>query len=189
MIYLGIYSQRMLRFYFFLWLYWVLRVMLCSVFLASTLSFFLIIYVFINQNMPQLTDEVIKAIFQVFSFWFPIFLSLTLLIALFRSLKFIFNHPFAGYELKLLECNSYEQIDIIGYGDLIKVWRKWFMLIIWLVGVQMIIAIVFTNFLSTYDGFLDWFNIYFLALFISFAGYFSFIILSAKCKRVKIIKC
>ncbi len=179
----------MSKFYFTLWLKWLIRVSACSLVLAASLSLFITLIIYIKQGMLAIDSEVASALFQVFAFWFPIFLSVTLLIALFRALKYIFNVKIYGYELKLLECNSSEVLEDIGYGDLIKVWRKWFMLIIWLVGIQMIIAIAYTHFFTLYTGIMDWFNIYYLAFFIFLAGYFSFIILGSKCKRVRLIKC
>jgi len=179
----------MSKFYFLLWLSWSYRVTVSSVFLASLLSLIVCVYVYFSQGMPIFSREIFGALFSVFKFYFPLFWSLTFLLALFRALKHIFNKPFAGYELKLLECGSKEVIEVIGYGDLVKVWRKWFMLIIWLVGAQMIIAIYFTNFFTSYSGVFEWFNIYFLYVFVLLAGYISFIILAGKCKRVKVVKC
>ncbi len=177
------------KFYFFLWLRWLLRVISCSIILAIISSLFISIIIYINQGMSEINPEVLKALFEVFQFCFPISLSFTLLLALFRSLKYIFNIPTYNYELKLLECNSKNTLEYIGYGDLVKIWRKWFMLIIWLVTVEIVIALIFTHFFTSLSGIMDWFNIYYLSFFILLAGYFSFVILVSKCKRVKIMKC
>lgn len=179
----------MSKFYFFLWLSWLLRVSLCSVGFATIISLLVSLFIYVNQDMPDLSTEVLSALFTVFKFWFPITLSFSLLIALFRALKYIFNTPTHGYEFKLLECNSQDVLDAIGYGDIVKVWRKWFMLIIWLVTAEIIIAIVFIHFFTSFYGIMEWFNIYYLSIFIFIAGYFSFIILGARCKRVKLVKC
>lgn len=184
------------KFYFFLWLKWSIRLTISSIVLASILSFVITLVIYFNQGMASLNTEVFYALIDVFKFWFPISWSFTLLISLFRSLKHIFNSCINGYELKLLECFSTlekgaipQVIDYIGYGDIVKVWRKWFMLIIWLVGSQMILALFFTYMFTSYAGIFDWFNIYWLYSFIIIGGYFSFIVLSLKCKRVKVVKC
>jgi len=177
------------RFYFFLWLRWSIRLTLCSVVLASTLAFVVTAYVYLTQGMPSLDSEILKALADLFRFWFPLIWSFTLLLALFRSLKYIFNSCISGYKLQLFTCNSKEIIETVGYGDLVKVWRKWLMLIIWLVGSMMILSLAFTYLFTSYNGVFEWFNIYWLFGFILLSGYFSFIFMSARCKRVKVIKC
>ncbi len=185
-------GKRVSRFYLLLWFWWALRLTLCSVVMASVLSAFVTIFIYINHGMQSLNSEVYIALFQIFKFWFVILWSFTLLVALFRSLKFIFNSCLGGYRFHLLSCpveGKSEVLNPVGYGDLVKVWRKWFMLIIWIVGAQMIFAIIFTKLFTSYDAVFEWFNIYVLYFFILVAGYFSFILLSARCKKVKIVKC
>ena len=177
------------KFYFFLWLRWAVRLSLCSIFLASILSFSITTYTYLSQGLPSLNSEVYLALKNVFIFWFPISWSLTLLIALFRALKHIFNTKIAGYELKLYSCDMKEILEDIGYGDIVKVWRKWFMLMIWLVGSLMILSLVYTYIFTSLESVFSWFSIYWLFVFILVSGYFSFMIMSHRCKRVKIVKC
>jgi len=180
------------KFYLFIWLKWALRLTLCSIAFASILSIFVTLFVYISQGMPTYSNEVYSALVEVFIFWFVILWNFTLLVALFRSLKYVFNNCHNGYKLQLLSCpqdGETEVIEYIGYGDLLKVWRKWFMLIIWLVGAQMVFALIFTKLFTSYDGIFEWFNIYVLYAFVLVGGYFSFILLGSRCKRVEIVKC
>ena len=177
------------KFYFILWSKWVIRVTLCSLFLACGISFIITSILYFNLGLPTLNSENLTALFKLFKFWFPISWSLALLIAMFRSIKYIFNSCNSGYELKLLTCKSTEIIDEIGYGDLVKVWRRWIMIIIWLVGTQMIVALALTLLFTTITSLFDWFNIYWLYAFVLVAGYFSFILLSSRCKRVRLASC
>lgn len=179
----------MSKFYLLLWLKWAVRVTICSIVMACGFSFLITVYLYISQGMPLIDLEVQTALLQLFKFWFPITWSFTLLVALFRGLKYIFNICLDGYKMQLLECGNNEILDEIGYGDLVKVWRKYFMLLIWLVGAQMILSLVFTYLFTSYSGVFEWFDIYFLFLFILIAGYFSVILLSGRCKLVKVVKC
>ena len=175
-----------------LWLNWSIRLTLSSIFNASILSAFVILYLYITQSFKELNSEVNIALFHIFKFWFMIFWSLTILLALFRALKYIFNHCYNGYKLTLLTCpkdGETKTINIVGYGDLVKVWRKWFMLIIWLVAGEMVVSVAFMKFFSSYHSIFDWFNIYVLYAFVLISGYFSFMILSSRCKRVRLVKC
>jgi len=169
-------------FYFWLWLKWSLRVTICSVVMASILSSFVTLFLYLNQTTIPFDNTVLYALVDIFLFWFALFFSVTLLLALFRSIKYIFNVCIQGYTLKLLSCNTQDIIDIIGYGDLVKVWRKWFMLLIWLVATMMIVALVVS---TTFE----WFNIYWLYAFVMLSGYISFIFMIARCKRIELVKC
>ncbi len=182
----------MSKFYLYLWAGWALRLTFFSISSALFLATILSGYLYIAQGMPFITDELKKALFDITKFWFLIFWTLTLLLFLFRTLKGVFNNCLNHYKLQLLTCPDEgvnEVIEEVGYGDLVKVWRKWFMLIIWLVGAQMVLALVVTYFFNTGTAVFDWFNIYVLYAFILSAGYFSFMILSVRCKRVKLVKC
>ena len=177
------------KFYAALWIKWVGRVSIGSVGFALAFSLAITVFSYVSQDSPPLNAEIYDALFEITKFWFPIVWSLTLLLSLFRSLKHIFNSCNGGYELKLLDCKSNEAIEEIGYGDLIKVWRKWFALIIWLSGAQMIFAVAFTYSLTNLEGVFSWFNVYWLFGFVAVSGYFSFAFLASRCKSVKITKC
>lgn len=182
----------MSKFYLHLWLSWALRLTLSSLILALFFSLGMTFFLFAKQGFPALTKEVIVALLSILKFWFAPLWGITLLFSLFRGIKYIFNICKKGYSLELLSCpkeGKIEHIKVVGYGDLIKVWRKWLMLIIWLIGAEMIVAIVVKYLLSSSSFSLNWFNIYVLYAFILLAGYFSFMILSARCKRIRLVKC
>lgn len=179
----------MSRFYITLWFRWAARLTICSLLFALLFSFFATLFIYFLRGMPELSRDVSLALFKIFKFWFPVFWSLGILLALFRGLKYIFNSCINGFELKLLTCDGSETIESIGYGDLIKVWRKWFMLLIWFVGSFTILAAIFTNLFTSCSGLFEWFDIYWLYGFILFGGYISFIIMSTRCKKVKIVTC
>lgn len=177
-------------FYFFLWRRWSIRVTLCSIVIASILSLIITLYIFFSQTtLDAIDSKVVGALFDIFWFWFVLLWSLTLLIALFRSIKYIFNICINGYQLKLLTCSTKEFIETIGYGDLVKVWRRWFLLLIWLVASMMVLSLFLTYLFSDYVSIFEWFNIFWLYGFVIASGYFSFILMIAKCKRVEIKKC
>ncbi len=172
-----------------LWSVWAIRVTICSVVLAFTASSVVTFFIYILKSKTAVDIRVMGALFEIFKFWFVLIWNLTVLIALFRSLKYIFNICIDGYMFKLLTCSLKDFIVEIGYGDLVKVFRKQLFLLIWLVGALMIIALIITNIFGDYKNLFDWFNIYWLYAFLMIAGYFSFIILGSRCKKVKIIRC
>lgn len=175
-----------------LWFYWSLRLTLSTLLSTSFISLGITLFLYFFQGFQELNSDVYRALFEIFQFWFPLVWSLMLLLFLFRTLKYIFNSCYNGYKLTLLSCPKEaksETIEVIGYGDLLKVWRKWLMLLIWLVAGLMVVAVVFTQFFTAYESVFDWFSIYILYLFILLSAYLSFIILSSRCKRVRIVKC
>ncbi len=177
------------KFYFLLWVKWAIRITLCSVALAFVLSFLVTFYAFVKQGMPAFTLEINRALLDIFKFWFSVSWNFTLLLSLFRSIKYIFNKPLNGYKLVLKDCKFREKIEVVGYGDLVKVWRKWFMLLIWLSVVGMIFTTITIYLFGNTQNIFVWFKIEWLYGYILIAGYFSFILLSNRCKRVKVVKC
>ena len=181
------------RFYLLLWLRWIVRLTMMSIVSAAFIAAFITLFIYVKQGMQPLNHEIYSALFAIFKFWFVLGWSVTLLLFLFLGLKYIFNICISGYQLTLLTCPQKDKagsvIKIIGYGDLVKVWRKWLMLMIWIVGVEMILALAATKLLTSYVSVFDWFSIYILYIFILIAGYFSFMILSVRCKKVKVVKC
>ena len=180
------------KFYLFIWLKWSLYVTLFSILWAAILSLITTISIYLYKGAIDLDEQALSALVNMFNFWFVIFWTVTLLLALFRAMKYIFNSCNYGYKFSLLTCpkdGEIEIIEVVGYGDLVKVWRKWFMLIIWLVGSLMVISVVAMKLFTELNSIFDWFNIYVLYIFLIVSGYFSFIIMSSRCKRVKVSKC
>jgi hypothetical protein len=179
----------MSRFYFKVWLRWLIRLTLCSSILALLLVFLVTLYIYVRQGLPSVNDEVFMALVSIFKFWFALFWSFTLLLALFRGLKYVFNSCHDGYRFKLYSCDLKEELEYIGYGDLVKIWRKFFMLIIWIVASLMVLALSFTYFFTSYEGVFEWFSIYWLFSFVAMSGYFTLMLLPYRCKRVEVAKC
>jgi len=180
----------MRRFYLLLWLHWLVRVVLCTLLIAAVGSALATLFIYIKQGSQPIDEAVSAALFDIWYFWFVLSLNIALLFVLFRSVKYLFNRCHAGYVLRLKVCEAKEEfIDPVGYGDLVKVWRKWFMLLIWLVGALMVLAVAFTYIFTSYTTLFAWFNIYILYLFIALGAYLSFIFLIARCKAIKVVKC
>ena len=176
----------MSRFWIRLWLVWVVRFTVESIVLASILSLTVTAVIYIGKGMISIDRDVLKALFDLFRFWFVILWSLTLLVSLFRSIKHLFNHCYNGYVLKLLTCDGAEVIETIGYGDISKVFRKWMMAMIWSVSALMILSFsVSYLFLNSYN----WYNIYVLYIFIVISGGVTIPLMGSRCKRVKLSKC
>ena len=185
-------ERELSKFYLFVWLEWFIRLTLSSIVYACVISFVVTTAIYYNQGMQSLNTEVYSALFVVFKFWFAPLWGISVLIVLFTGLKHLFNKCRGGYMLILHTCEKEEKpqvIETIGLGDIIKVWRKWFMLLIWLITAEMVISVAFSGIFSSSKSLFEWFNIYVLYGFIVVAGYFSFMILSSKCKRIGIRKC
>lgn len=179
----------MAKFYFLLWLNWAIRLSVSSVLLASLVSLIITFFIYLRQNFPPITQEVMGALYDITLFWFPLIWSITLLLALFRTLKYIFENCLNHYKFELLTCKLDSVISEVGYGDLVKVWRRWFILLIWLVATHMVVSLLITYIFSSFTSVFDWFDIYWLFAFTLSSGYFSFLLLGTRCKRVRVVKC
>ena len=179
----------MAKFYFFTWLRWALRVTLCAFSLALFLSVLISIFIYFRQDAPTLSSQTYSALYEIGKFWFMVSWNIAFLLALFRSIKYIFNKPINGYKFILTDCKATSYIEPVGYGDLVKVWRRWFMLLIWLVVAQMIFSTLFLSIFSSGSDIFAWFNEKWLFAFSMLAGYVSFILLPNRCKRVRVKRC
>ncbi len=179
----------MLRFYLRIWIDWIFRLLLESLILALFMAGSIVVFVYWKKGFPSLDQEVIEALGVVFSFWFSIVWGIGLLVALFRSLKFIFGKCYEGYRFALLTCDVNEEITQIGYGDLVKVWRKWLMLLVWIVTVLVLLGSVVARVVYGIVSIFEWLDIYVLFSFVLIAGYLSFWLLGVRCKRVKVVRC
>lgn len=182
----------MLRFYTQLWLFWVLRMLFVTIVLTSAISLLITFILYLKEGMPKLESEIYRALYTIFSFWFLLLLNLTIPLALFINAKYLFNRCINGVSLKLLSCAKDEKrevIETIGYGDLVKVWRKWLFLIVWNSAVLMLLSVAYSYLFTSNDSIFDWFNVYILYFFILISGYSSIVLLTSRCKSVRISKC
>lgn len=187
-------EKEMARFYALVWIFWLLRLVFCTLFIAAVLATVTAALLYISKGFTPIDSATSAALIAIWKFWFGIFVNLSLLLALFRSLKYIFNQPHAGYMFVLKVCSKEsskadEYLENVGYGDLVKVWRKWFMLLIWLVGAMILFFAVGNYLLRDTTALFSWLDIYLLYAFIAVAGYFSFVLLAFRCKNIKVVSC
>lgn len=88
-----------------------------------------------------------------------------------------------------MQCGTKEYINPVGYGNLVKFWRKWLMLLVWLSGAQMVVAVVISYMVDADISLFDWFSIYVLYLFIVMSAYISFVLIGQRCKQVSVVRC
>ncbi len=176
----------MRRFWFKLWLSWAVRFSVESILFASAFSFVVSAAIYYLKGMPDLQSDVLYALSDIFRFWFAIFWSMTLLLSLFRGLKYLFNHCYEGYVLKLLTCKGAETIETVGYGDITPLFRKWMMSMIWSISTLMIFSFIVSYFLlNSYN----WYNIYVMYIFILISGAITLPLMGHRCKRIKLQIC
>jgi len=179
----------MFKFYFLLWARWAFFVTLYSSASAVILAFFFTLGSYLYQGAPQIDVQIKEALWSVFFFWLGVAWSVSILGTLFFRLKTIFNTCIGGYRLRLLSCQSGEPLKVIGDRDIVKVWRKWFMLLLWLVAALSLFLALFFFVFYDKEGAFGWFNIYMLYGLILLAGYLSFMLLGSRCKKVRTQRC
>jgi len=179
----------MRSFYFELWLRWMLRVTFESIGFGVLMAGMIVLFIYLKKGMPSLDEQVVKALGDLFLFWFSLAWSVALLLSLFRSLKYLFNRCTSGYKLQLLTCNSKEEINPVVYGDLVRVWRRWLILLIWSSAVVIMLLALIMRFVFGYEELFSWLSIYLLYGIILLSGYASLVLLMARCKKIRIVRC
>ncbi len=177
------------KFFFLLWKNWTLRVSIESVLFGFFLAFLMSGYIYIKKGLVDVNQETMSALLDIFFFWFGVLWNVGLLIALFRSIKFVFNRCYNGYMLRLFTCKQDDYIEPVGYGDLIKVWRRWFLILIWSVAFEILIGSIVMRFGFGKTELFSWLGSGVLFGFVLLGGYISFWVLSGWCKRVKVVVC
>ena len=179
----------MYKFYFLIWIRWVVRLSICSVGLAMLLSFIITCGIYLFKADAILDATTLKALYDIWVFWSLVTWNFTLLIALYRSVRYLFNNCLNNYSFKLLDCKGHDSIEVVGYGDLTRVTRRWMMSLIWLASSFVVVSLVFTKLFASYETLFEWFNIYWLYLFIVLSGYISFVIFNTISKKVRLSRC
>lgn len=180
----------MKKFYFGLWLHWMVRVVVCSVVSAGIIAALITTTVYFNKGMPNLHTEVFKALEDIFVFWFMIALNLTVLFALFRSAKYLFNRCYGGYQFAMLSCpKEGTYLEAVGYGDIVKFWRKWLMLLVWIVASFVLVSWIVSLLFIEYGKFFHYFSVWCLYGYILLAGLFSFMLIGSRCKQIRVRRC
>jgi hypothetical protein len=174
------------KFWFKIWFFWALRFSLESVVFAAIFSSLISSAIYFLKGMPPLENDVVQALWKIFYFWFTIFWSVTLLLSLFRSVKYFFNHCYDGYVLKLFTCKGDEAIQIVGYADLSRLFRKWMISMMWSVSALMVLTSVGSYFNFASYG---WYDIYVLYLFILISGAITIPLIERRCKQVRLQIC
>ncbi len=176
------------RFYFSLWVRWVVYVTSRSIMVAAVAALLVAGYLYIQKGSPSLDLEVKRALWNIFVFWFAIFWSASLVFFVFRSVKLLFNDCKNGYLFRLYSCEKGEEyIEPVGYGDLPRVWRRWLLLLVWNVAAEIILSGFVLKLMG--KNILDYLDIYLLYAFIMIAGYNGIVFFQTFCKRVRIERC
>ncbi len=178
----------MRRFWLSLWTYWAVWLTLFSVTAGLFLAAMITLSLYLLKGAPSLESEVVSALQDITLFWFGLTWSITLLIALFLVVKRLFYRCIDHRQLTLTECSGRESIQKVGLGDIIRLWRKWLMAIIWATAAQAIIVIVL-RYLFGIPDLLSWFSVYWLYLFVLIAGLITLPLMEARCKLVKVGRC
>jgi len=180
----------MAKFYIYLWFFWVIRMLVVSTLLAGTLSFFITFYFYAREGLPAFESEILTAILNIFTFWFLLLLNFALPLALFINTKYLFNNCINAISLRVVSCAKEEEfLERIGYGDLIKIWRKWLLLIVWISSVFVLFSFLFFYFLLFEGSFFEWLSVYCLYGFILLSGFFALPLLGSRCKSVRLRLC
>jgi len=179
----------MTRFYLRLWLFWFFQVSILSLGTAAFGDAAVTAGLYLYRGAPALDASVLEALWEIAGFWFGIIWSVTLLWALFVSLHRILERCYAHRKFILLTCKGDERITPVGYGDIVTLWRRWMMLLIWLVAAQLILMVGIRVVLGFEKALQEWFDIYWLYGALMIAGALSFPLLATRCKRIRVSQC
>ena len=179
----------MRRFWVGLWWRWALWVTLISLLWAAGASVLLTFGLYLYKGMPPLEKGVVTALGDIARFGFPVFWCFAFLAAFFRSVRRLFGHCIDHFRLTLLSCDGETRIENPGSADTVRVWRKWFFVIIWAVAAEVIVAALLHFPFASGGGAMGWFSLYWLYLFVLLAALATLPLMGARCPFVKVERC
>ncbi len=178
----------MIRFYFLLWLHWVGVLLLQSIGSAFLLTLIFVAWIYFSKDVA-LNKDVIDALVSLFSFWFWVIWSATFVASLFFAFKSFFNHCYAGYVLKVIDCNSHVALEHIGYSDLIQIWRKWLMLLIWITAFFIIVLSILLYALFEIQTLFSWLNLTIMIVLAICSAFFALFFLRFRTQKIRVERC
>lgn len=172
-------------FYLKLYLFWFTWVSLRTLFIAFILSLVTALIVYISKGFAPLNEETFSALKEVFYFTFPIFASLSFIIALLLVFKALFSKNIEGKKIKLYDCED-EHIPEPLLSDVTMLWRKWLFVTVWAILIFLVLFIGVWKLASGDFPPISWFNAQSLYVLISFLGGIVFVFGINTCKKIRI---
>lgn len=184
----------MLRFYTYLWLFWLYKISRLVLLSAFVLAFLVTLVLFFMQGAPTLTPEILQALLDIYFFWFSILLQLSFVFGIFLSASSLLGRCFGGYEMRLRLCQEANHDEQKREKELRKtlhrVSRKLLFLIVWISATIMVLLFIpLYLFGGCSDGFFSCFHIYLLDAIIIISGFFAISLLALRCKNLELVKC
>ena len=167
-----------------LYLFWLRYVGLRTLLLSVVFSFIFSVSIYIFKGANTLNEESYLALQTIFTFSFPVFFSLSLILMLLLVFKKVFYQKVGKWQVFLYDCKD-ECIEEPLLSDVTMLWRKWLFVSLWVILVFLVL------FMGLYQLVMDEFPIYLingwsLTGLISIFGGFVFSFGLSKCKKVRI---
>ncbi|MBN2896974.1 MAG: hypothetical protein JXK05_13905 [Campylobacterales bacterium] len=128
-----------------LWLYWLWWVLLYSVAVAAATAAVLVGVIYVLKGAPALDADVYGALEAIARVVFVPLWCAALLWAHLMVTRRLFACCLGGRRLILLTCKGDERIYPVGLGDVLPVWRRFLMLIVWIVAVEVLLLVGVTS--------------------------------------------
>lgn len=176
----------MRKFYLSLWLYWAFWVGFYAVAAAALLALLATAATYLVQGAASLTPQRCSALADIAWFWFAVSFNAGLLLGLIAGIHKLFSRCFFGWNYRLLDCQG-EESENMPMKLWLKLWRKWFFALIWVVAVEIMVAALAG--MAVGIGLKAWFSVYWLYVFVFFAGLPLLVVMPLRCKMVKVAPC
>ncbi len=178
----------MIDLYLRLWLYWLFWLFLYSLVAAVLVDMVLVGSIYLIKGAPSLDEQVRRALGSMVLTIFGPLWSMVLIGTQLIVLRRMMQRCFGGKRMILLTCKGDERIWPVGLGDVLSVWRRWVVLIAWMVMIETVLVIGGRSLLgmSVIGGGLD---IPTVGIMIVLAVSLSLPLMMIRCRRIRVSKC
>jgi len=172
-------------FYFKLYLFWLRWVTIRSLALASGLSIFSAIAVYVYKGFAPLDKVTFLALKEIALVTLPITFSLSFILMLLLVFRALFSQKIADNRFVLYDCED-EEISSPLLSDVMALWRKWLFITVWMILLFLVLLIGLSKLLFGTFPPLPWFNAFTLYLMVVSLGGGVFIFVVKQCKKIGI---
>lgn len=171
-----------------LWLYWLWWMLLYSVAAAAVADGAAVGVIYLLKGAPQLDTSVYGALEAIARVAFVPLWCAALLWAHLMVTRRLFSCCLGGKRLILLTCKGDERIYPVGLGDVLPIWRRFLMLIVWTVALE---AVLVVGIAALFGGFsiTTHLSAPMLGVMSAFGALAALLVMLRRCKRIRITQC
>jgi hypothetical protein len=166
---------------FLFWLWWVNSRAFVSATLINTLV--VVLFLYFQSHHLQWSEESLRALFDIFVFFFPFVFSFIFIVSLLLVFRALFSWKIGTKKLVLYDCED-EEVFQPGLLDVLPLWRKWLFVTVWILVLGWLLLIGSIQLFAPAVLTASYFNMTLMVLSVELMGGLVFVYGLQRCKKI-----